>query len=336
MPNFCAYCGAPMNGDAAFCPACGKPAAAPETPAAPTEKTAAQLIKDEAMTAAKGAAARAANVAAGLLTDQLASAVPGETLLGSFGGASSALPGALEILNPFATLLSGVKSAATGVVSLFKNKQWWKIVVAGVIAALWIALMILARHGVRIPVLDWLTFAQGGMGRSVFGMLGGTLGKLSVATMLFSLLSGGFKSIGGGAKSLFAGANFKPANLGMLLLGAGGALLLYQFFAGNAALTDTMAAISGIYFSLAALGGGGGFLYRLTQSLTAKKTGNTRAARPQAASALLTGATFGFTAGGFLSVIPFFGWIPMILGGHCIIAGIVLALVFKNRKEAAA
>lgn len=322
MPNFCAYCGAPMDAGAAFCPTCGKPAAKQTQPG---EKTAEKRTS--------GAAQKRTSGAAGLLTDQLAAAAPGETLLGSFGGATAALSDAVEILSPFATLLAGVRSAAAGVVSLFQNKQWWKIIVAGVLALCWIVLLILARFGIRIPLLDWLTFAQGGAGRSLFGMLGGIFGKFSVAAMLFSLLTGGAKRLGGGVKSLFAGANFKPENLGTLALGAGGALLLYQFFAGNAVLTDTMAAISGIYFSLTALGGGG-LLLRLTRSLTAKKNGKTRTARPQAASSLLTGSTLGFAAGGLLSAIPF-GFVPVILGGVCLLAGVVLSLVFGRKKEAA-
>jgi len=260
---------------------------------------------------------------------------PGEAVLGVFGGVSGAATNFTEIFNPFKTVISGIKSFGQSFVGLFKNKQWVKLIIAGVIAVVWIVLMILSYNGINIGILNWLTFAQGGAGRSVPGWLGGLLGKTTVAATFFSLFSGGFKSLGSGFKSLFSGANFKTNNLGALLLGAGGALIVYQFFAGSASLTDTMPAISGALLSVMALGRENGFLYRLAQSLTAKKAGNTRIADVQKASGLLSGTTYGFALGALVSVIPF-GYLPVILGGVCLIAGVVLTIIFGNKKEVAA
>ena len=218
---------------------------------------------------------------------------------------------------------------------MFKNKQRSKLIIAGVIAVVWVVMMILSHNGIHIGILNFLTFAQGGVGRTVPGWLGGLLGKTTVVTMLFSLFTGGFKSLGGGFKSMFSGANFKTSNLGWLLLGAGGALIVYQFFAGSASLTDTMPAISGALIGVMALGRGNGFLYRFAQSLTASKVGASRIANNEKAAGLLSGVTYGFALGALLSAIPF-GWLPVIFGGVCVIAGIVLTIVFGNKKEATA
>ncbi|MBR1842753.1 MAG: hypothetical protein IJ788_05700, partial [Oscillospiraceae bacterium] len=99
--------------------------------------------------------------------------------------------------------------------------------------------------------------------------------------------------------------------------------------------TDTMPAISGALIGVMALGRGNGFLYRFAQSLTASKVGASRIANNGKAAGLISGVTYGFALGALLSAIPF-GWLPVILGGVCVIAGIVLTIVFGNKKEVAA
>ena len=366
MANFCKDCGSPIKEGAKFCAVCGtkvdtqnveqvipinedpiSPYATAKTvvPTAERDKEP-QQTKPPIQTAAKQAVTAAASqvqskaaqviqTPLSSLTEQLASSQPGEAVLGTFGDVSSVVANFTEILNPFKTLMAGFKSFGQNFVGIFKNKNWVKIIIAGAIAVAWIVLMILSYNGINIGVLNWLIFAQGGAGRSVPGWIGGLLGKTTVATMLFSLLSGGFKSLGRGFKSLFSGANFKTGNLGSLLLGAGGALIVYQFFAGSTTLIDTMPAISGALLSVQALGSGNGFIYRMAQSLTARVSGNTRLAQSEKVSGLLSGITYGFTLGALVSSIPF-GWLPVILGGACVIAGIVLTIVFGNKKEAAA
>lgn len=305
MANFCANCGSPTAEDTKFCAVCGAPVIQPET--APQIQNAAP---------------------------ETAPSYAGEAVLGTFGGSSGAAGQIGAILSPIKTALEGIKSFGQNYVGLFKNKRWIKLIAALVLALVWLVLMILSYNGINIGFLNWLTFAKGGAGRSVIGWLGGLLGKTTVAAAFFSLFSGGARSLGGGFKSLFKGANFKLGNLGALFFGAGGALVIYQFFAGRAVFADSMPAISGALVSIMALGRGNGFLYRFATSLTSKKTGGARFANGEKAGALLSGASYGFTLGALLSLIPF-GWLPVIVGGASLIAGLVLALVFGNKKEAA-
>lgn len=345
---FCPKCGNKLLDNAKFCDKCGNPVGSvPNNPSVknqtPTQtpvsaqsiQTAAKQAASAAASQVRSAAAEAVRTPLSNLTEQIAASQPGEAVLCTFGGVSGAVTNSTGILSPLKTILSGIQSFGQSFVGLFKNKQRTKLIIAGVIAVVWLVMMILSHIGIHIGILNFLTFAQGGVGRTVSGWLGGLLGKTTVVTMMFSLFTGGFKSLGGGFKSLFSGANFETSNLVRLLLGAGGALIVYQFFAGSASLTDTMPAISGALIGVMALGRGNGFLYRFAQSLTASKVGASRIANNEKAAGLLSGVTYGFALGALLSAIPF-GWLPVIFGGTCVIAGIVLTIVFGKKKEATA
>ncbi len=326
---FCVECGKELPDEAMFCDNCGTRIQQEKADEYETKK------KEE------NGQKESPNVAR--IMEQLASTQPGEVALDAFGNltgeaselASKAAAPALEIVGPFMTLLRGVKSFAQGFLGMIKNKQWIKLALAILLAAGWLVLMILSYNETEIDFLNWLTFAQGGMGRSVVGWLGGLLGKTTVAAMLFSLFGGGIKSLGSGVKSLFRKTNFQKNMLGSLMLGAGFALIAYQAFAGDASLTDTMSSISGALLSIMALGRGNGFLWSMAQSITARKTGEMRTAQKEKLQGMLTGMTFGFTLGALVTFIPF-GWLPVILGGVLLVAGIVLTLVFGKAKEVAA
>ena len=326
---FCVECGKELPDEAIFCDNCGTRIQQEKADEYETKK------KEE------NGQKESPNVAR--IMEQLASTQPGEVALDAFGNltgeaselASKAAAPALEIVGPFMTLLRGVKSFAQGFLGMIKNKQWIKLALAILLAAGWLVLMILSYNETEIDFLNWLTFAQGGMGRSVVGWLGGLLGKTTVAAMLFSLFGGGFKSLGSGVKSLFRKTNFQKNVLGSLMLGAGFALIAYQAFAGDASLTDTMSAISGAFLSIMALGCGNGFLWSMAQSITARKTGKMRTAQKEKLQGMLTGMTFGFTLGALVTFIPF-GWLSVILGGVLLVTGIVLTLVFGKAKEVAA
>ena len=93
-----------------------------------------------------------------------------------------------------------------------------------------------------------------------------------------------------------------------------------------------MPAAAGLLLAALALGERDGFLYRFAQSLTAKVTGKTRTARDDRAWSLLSGAALGSAAAIPLSFIPF-AWTPLILGGVCVLAGIVLAIVGGSKAK---
>ena len=327
VPNFCVHCGAELKAEAKFCPFCGKTLAQPVPQAAQPVPQATQPVPQAVQPAQQ------VRTAAEALLRQSAPAQDGEIALGSFGGGAEALGAAQALLSPLQTLRNEARAFARRFTAMFKERNWKKLLPAAALGMIWLTLMLLSHFGISIPILNWLTFAQGGVGRSLPGWLGGLLGKTTVAAALVSMLSGGLPALGGGCKALFRRRGVP--SLGPLLLGAGGALVLYQFYAGSAHWTDLMSALSGAALSLVALGRGDGFLARLAQALTAKKTGGLRLPDREKADGLLAGAALGFTLGAAVSLIPF-GWLPVILGGACLLAGLVLTIVLKPGKEAAA
>ena len=339
---FCEECGKELADDARFCDNCGTP----------VRKDAEEVGQEEQLQDGKPQEGLARKVALGVAEElrrkaedaaaQIAPGQPGEVMLGTFGDAASVLSQGMtaavapimEIVNPFKTLFREMKSLVQGLVGMIKNKRWLKLIFAILLAVVWIVLMVLQYNENEIGVLNWITFAQGGVGRSIPGWLGGLLGKTTVAAMLFTLFGGGFRSLGSGIKSLFRGTNFKNKNLGSLLIGVGFALIAYQAFAGETSLTDTMSAISGALLSVMALGRGGGFFWNMAQSLTAKKMGGKRLAQKEKIQGMLSGVTFGFALGAAITFIPF-GWLSVILGGVSLVAGIILSILFGRKKEVA-
>ncbi len=303
---FCPKCGNPLSDGDRFCGKCSA--------------------------AIDGTAADALSSVSALRLD--APRTSGESVLGTLSGnASGASPGG--IAPPLRTLAGSLGAFARGFAALFTEKKWLRLALAGALAVVWLVLMILARSGIRIGALDWLTFAQGGAGRSPIGWIGGLCGKTLLAAMVFSLVGGGWRFLGSGCRALADGSNFRAKHLGALLTGAGEALLLYQFFAGRAVWTDTMPAIAGALLSVRALGGQDGAFYALARSLTAKKINGARVGADGPRDSLLTGTALGFLSGAAVSLIPF-GWLPGILGCVCLIGGIVFRILQRTKNEAAA
>ena len=56
--------------------------------------------------------------------------------------------------------------------------------------------------GIFTDALSWITFAQGGLGNGLRGIVGGLFGKVVVASGIYALLDGG-KDIANGIKKWF-------------------------------------------------------------------------------------------------------------------------------------
>ena len=288
--QFCRQCGKEIGSTVKFCPFCGCPTDVPKQPTGTVPLTDRRIAPETA----------------------------GEILLGSFGGPalnrtqSAVLSGAAvsdiraqaeEILSPLKTLLGGAKDLLSGIVGMVKNPK--ALIPALVMAALWIVLPLLENSGAggaAVKLLSWLTFAEGGVERGSLGVLGGIVGKGSVAVALSSLFSGGLKSILGGVGTLFSKKKQK-GSIPLLITGAVLGIALYLFFTGAPSASSMMAGISGILLSLKALGGRNGFLYSIVESLTAVKTNGVRTAQNERIDSLLGGSTLGFAAITALSAV---------------------------------
>lgn len=308
MARFCGSCGRPAPDGARFCAGCGAalreaaaqrapgpdPSARERSPAGVQPRETAEVRPPlEARQAAASGPLSAASTPDGLA----AAAAAGEFFCGAFqleqeGSAPAAGPAASGVRSPAGGLLDGALSLVRGVAAVVRRPA--ALVGALVLAVLWFVLGSLRNSDSPVvKVLCWLTFAEGGLDRSVPGALGGVLGKGTVAAALVSLFNGGLKRAGKGVAAVFKGHGEKRSlvSLGIgLLVGAG----LYFVFTGpGASLRSTMAGLSGTLLSLEALSGDGG-LYSLAEALTGKAQNGVRTAVRSRCDGLLTGLAAGF------------------------------------------
>lgn len=361
MGRFCINCGAGLESNAQFCVQCGaavsiadEPAAAGSPPpkqaaqkharaaepgkaaAAPSPKPArkkARAVEPDAPAANRTfAVGQKAAVAVAQLAG-LQSFAPARSGEFAFESALSALP---KAASPFGVLFGGVARVFSELKALPRNRKAW--VTAAVLAGIWLLVPLLSALGFNPPpvrFLSWLTFARGGLGGDALRVAGGVLGKGIFASLVGSVAFSGFKGMGGGARSMFSALRAKgPRESADLLFGAGAALAAYNFMAGHASLQMSMAAISAFLISLRALGGFSGFLGRMVDALTAKKTKEGRFANAPARSRMLAGLAGGFALAVPLSAVRW-GYAPYAAAAAALVGAVVLMVLDKNKKEAA-
>lgn len=194
--------------------------------------------------------------------------------------------------------LSGAGSLLRRALAALKSPK--TLIPLGLITVLWILLPLLGRRGgFPAKLLAWLSFAQGGLGRSLPGALGGVLGRGVTACAWISLAWGGAGQIGKGAAALFRDRGRKRSLLPLLLGAAVGAALSWPVFAGlkTASGKTAMAGLAGCLLSLESLGREGGGLYRLALRLCPGGQAGERGPNRGAAESLLIGLTLGSALG---------------------------------------
>ena len=216
---------------------------------------------------AESAKRSAENAAAGRSPDVIrASSRPGELaqqfsfggeVIPGISGAAGKLAGAAGKLGGAVGSQAGAagKRAGSTGAGFFQNPV--QPIALGVLVVLWLVLGLLGPGGGLTGILSWLTFAQGGLYRSLPGLLGGILGKGTVAAALLSLLDkNGISRVTSGLGALPAALKEKGA-VGKALPGIVIAVVLYLIFVGpsNVSAGNTMAGIGGALLSLRALGG---------------------------------------------------------------------------------
>lgn len=216
-------------------------------------------------------------------------------------------------------------------------RQLMPMVVLGVF---WLALSLLPALGINpLPVhlLSFLTFAQGGMYGGVLGALGGIIGKAVfgyfVSVLILPLFSGKnpFKGMGMGFKDLISSLALQSVNAAAhLILGIGLALILFNFFTGNASPVNSMAGIVGFMLALKALLSRGDFIRGLFISVASKLTRG-RTPSPAAVSRVIAGYAVGSAAGVAFSALPQ-PYLPYAVGVLLFVVGLVLSIVIKPPK----
>lgn len=235
-------------------------------------------------------------------------------------------------LGPLKYLFSGLGRVFKGMRDVLKNKKQGKFVFA--LSLIWFVLLLLPALGVNssaLSLLNFLTFAQGGVGGGLFSMVGGIIGKGVLANFLVALVwplvrgklpSGLGKSI----KSLFGAFNFKnQRGLALTLLGTGFALFTYSFLTGNATWQNSMVGIAAFFLSLQALSRQTGFLRGFLLSLL-KKAGLAVDLATMQVSNLMSGWAIGFALGVGLSVLQI-GTISNQAGFVLVLVAVVLRII---------
>jgi hypothetical protein len=253
----------------------------------------------------------------------------------------------LQQLGLAAYLKAGVGAGLASFRQTLKNPK--QLIPMLALGALWLALSILPALGINplpVQLLSFLTFAQGGMYGGVLGAVGGVMGKAVfayfVSALLLPLFSGKnpFRGMGGGFKAFFSGLAAQSASAAAsLLMGLGLALVLYNFFTGNAGLVSSMAGVFGFILALKSLLSKGGFVWGLLLTAASKFTKG-RTPSQEAARHAVSGYAAGSAAGMALSVLsrPYFpltAYLPYMAGAALLIAGLSLGIAAKSKKKVA-
>ncbi|NLA11620.1 MAG: zinc ribbon domain-containing protein [Firmicutes bacterium] len=329
MSQFCRYCGVPLEQGVGFCPSCGTAAAGPPAAAAAAPSSVQPAPKDAL---AAGAVAVVKSIPALAGTPLAAPASAGEV---AFASSFSSIAGeVLPELGPLQVLLSGGRSLLGSLGTLLNDKK--KLIPVLLLALLWFLLLLLPTLGINflpVRVLSWLTFAHGGTGGGILSVIGGITGKGVFAGLVVSLFSGSgaFQSLGRGLKTFFSSfASKGSGGYGALLLGAGLALIAYNFMAGSASLINVMAAVAPLLLSLKALGSRAGFLRRFFGSFARRPGKGLSGLAPEIP---LAGLAAGFTLSIPLSALPF-AFSGYILGVLLLAAGGILIAFLKDKGGA--
>jgi len=297
----CPQCGNEVSDTAKFCKKCGY-----KFEWAPAQSV--RNIQEEPATNVTKAVTKQVQQAAtqvvqqtplsGLADAVTASAQPGEFSVMDFvtGAVTDAVQNSetvREVMAPFSAIGSGIKNFLGGILGIFKSPK--TIITTVALAALWTFLGINRESdSTHIKALSWLTFAEGGFDRDVFGMLGGIAGKGVVGVVLASLFSGGIGKLASGFGSLFGKTESKRSII-VMLLGLIIEVFLYILFTGEYASGATaMAGISGALLAVQSLGNKDGNIYQIAEAITSKKVDGVRMAQDGKANSLLGGMTFGF------------------------------------------
>ena len=201
-----------------------------------------------------------------------------------------------------------------------------------ILAVVWIILGILqtrVRENLPMKVLNFMTFAQGGLYGGVIGAVGGILGKVVVASfvnvLIVPLFQGGRPFADFGASMTAFKESFRSDSsvaLIPLFTGLGWGLVLYVLFNWTQSAENSMAGIMAAVAALVALGRKGGLLWGLVSSLV-------RDARH--IMQVLTGLSLGFALGVCFSFARLFWALP--LGVLILIVAWVMKRNEKKRQS---
>ena len=208
-----------------------------------------------------------------------------------------------------------------------------------ILTVVWIVLGILqlkVKNNLPMKLLNFITYAQGGLYGGIFGAIGGILGKVVVAAFVNALIvplfmgKKPFAAMEGGWKELLQNIGFQSKSaLAPLLKGFGAAMLIYILFNTTARFENSMAGIMAAVSLALAMGKKSGFMWELAISY-ANSVSKGRKLNYQSILRALTGMTLGFALAVALTVVA-----PSLVSLLGIVALIVGWIMGKGSKKEA-
>ena len=230
-------------------------------------------------------------------------------------------------MGPFGYTIASIKSALAGLGALFKNPKILMLTVFISVLQTGLAyLKLFLPTSEMVKYASIITFAQGGMYAGLLGAVGGIIGKGFYTWFINNLVFSAFKKKG--PKQAKVKEPKTKGAFGLVLLGLGLALIVYNFLSGNASLENSVIGVTAMFTCFQTLKKKNGFLVGFICSFTKGRMTRT------AAGIIIKGMIAGFFFG-VLSSLRFSGiW--------CYLAGLILLvlafvfLVSRKRMVAAA
>lgn len=318
----CVSCGGELNKTSKFCRTCG------------AAVSGAVKGEDKSPTSAKQSLKPTLQQVA---VSSSAPEVPGESVFQTssiVSAASRLVPNAgfreaSEYIGPARIIFSGGWHLFTGLFAALKSPG--KLIPGILLGFVWLVVSTLPALDITLPgqnIVSWLIFAQGGLQGGVLGAVGGVLGKGVFAGVLMGLFTrGNRKRSAPGVKS---GGVQGRGSLGLLLMGMGLALILFNFFTWDNSLENSMIGVVAAVGTLRALGRENGFLRRLITAL-AQRFSPKRMAGTRDIASLGAGLSAGFALGVSMSLIasPTTGY---VMGVISLLPGMLIAMMRKPRE----
>ena len=208
-----------------------------------------------------------------------------------------------------------------------------------ILAVVWIGLGILqnkVEKNLPLSILNFLTFAQGGLYGGIFGAIGGILGKIVVAAFVNVMIvplfykKNPFANLKSGYNEIIKTAKFESTEAFVSLLkGFGVALLLYSILNVTQSRENSMVGIVSVVALVSAVARKGGFLWGLVLSWM-NTVSKGKVPSYQRVMRALTGMSLGFTLGVLLSTVG-----SMLAGSLGIIALVVGWIMGRGTKKEA-
>ena len=279
----CPYCGKTLRADSRFCLSCGRPLESytqqntqqPAQPAVPEGKTLNALSSAGEYT----------------VGDLEIPGIPGESTAVS------------KVIGPVKGIIQSIRTFLEGILQTFRKPS--ALIGTAVFAVLWFIMSLIPESDSGIlKWISWITYSRGGLDRSGLGIVGGVIGKSTVAAAIISLFSGGLMNALKGIAAFFKGHGEKRGFLNVLIgYLVGNAAYIAFVGSGFTSGASAVAGIAGALLSLEALGSCNGKIYELLQSLTSRSVNGVRTVSQGRCDGILTGMTLGFALAAALSAL---------------------------------